>query len=163
VRARYFAYGSNLKLSRMRERVPAAEVVAPALLRGRRLTLDKRGADGSGKANLAPDRGALVWGVVYAFRAETWTALDAFEPDYERVEVAVELSGVALRAVTYASERITRDPVPHDWYKRLIVEGAREHGLPAEWIARLEALPARSAGPGPARAEALGERSPARR
>ena len=30
-------------------------------------------------------------------------------------------------------------------YKRLIVQGAREHGLPAHWVALLEALPERSA------------------
>lgn len=144
MRARYFAYGSNLKLARMRSRVPAAQVVGPALLRGRRLTLDKRGADGSGKANLAPDPEASVWGVVYTFQAATWEDLDSFEPGYERVEVTVERAGEELDALTYASSRTTPDPVPFAWYKRLIVEGAREHGLPVEWVAKLRALPTRT-------------------
>ena len=29
------------------------------------------------------------------------------------------------------------------WYKRLMLAGAREHGLPREWLALLEALPER--------------------
>ncbi len=36
---------------------------------------------------------------------------------------------------------LTDEPVAFDWYKRLIVEGAREHGLPGDWVATLERLP----------------------
>jgi hypothetical protein len=31
---------------------------------------------------------------------------------------------------------------PYSWYKRFVVEGARQHGLPADYIAGIEALPA---------------------
>ena len=85
--ARYFAYGSNLTSARLVERVPSARAVGPALLRDFRLTLDKRGADGSGKANLAPAPGGSVWGVVYTFDPAEWVRLDACEPRYVRIEV----------------------------------------------------------------------------
>jgi hypothetical protein len=66
VHVRYFAYGSNLDLARIRSRVPAVGLIGPALLQHMRLTFDKRGRDGSGKANLAEDTASHVWGVLYA-------------------------------------------------------------------------------------------------
>ena len=137
----YFAYGSNLSASRLRGRAASAEAVGPARLPGRRLTTDKRGRDGSGKANLAPDANGEVWGVVYSIRDEHWPDLDTFEPGYERIRVVVVTATEPLEAWTYVSERVTDDPVPFRWYKQLIVAGAREHGLPEAWVATLEALP----------------------
>jgi gamma-glutamylcyclotransferase len=146
----YFAYGSNLCAERLRGRVASAETLGPAILPGRRLTMDKRGRDGSGKANVVPDGRGEVWGVVYSLHAADWSALDAYEAGYARVgvEVRTRLATQAeerLLAWTYVAEQRTEDPVPFDWYKRLIVEGARAHGLPEAWLARLEALPARRA------------------
>ena len=143
MRALYFAYGSNLKLARLRGRVPSAQVVTTARLHGYRLALDKRGSDGSGKANLCREPGSRVWGVVYGFGLQDWAALDACEPGYERIAVGVEAGERRLRAETYVALRLTREPVAFDWYKRLILEGAREHGLPDEWLERLERLPQR--------------------
>jgi gamma-glutamylcyclotransferase len=60
MRVRYFAYGSNLDLARMRARAPAVGLIGPALLQGMRLAFDKRGGDGSGKANLAEDAASHV-------------------------------------------------------------------------------------------------------
>ncbi len=139
----YFAYGSNLTSSRLVARVASAAVVAPARLPGLRLTTDKRGRDGSGKANLTREPGGEVWGVVYRIRDEHWPALDACERGYDRLRVGVLTATARLEAWTYASSSLTEDPVPFSWYKRLIVEGAREHGLPAAWVALLEGLPER--------------------
>ena len=32
---------------------------------------------------------------------------------------------------------LTTDPVPFDWYCALVLEGAREHGLPEAYVAEL--------------------------
>jgi hypothetical protein len=48
----YFAYGSNLKWTRMRQRIPSARREAIAFLDRYRLVCNKRGRDGSAKANL---------------------------------------------------------------------------------------------------------------
>jgi len=141
--ALYFAYGSNLCSPRMRERVPSAQSRGVARLDGRRLALDKPGRDGTAKANLRPEAGSSVWGVVYALHREHWSALDACERGYRRIEVSVSLGGAPIAVATYASELQTDDPVPSRAYKRFLVEGAREHGLPAHWVALLEALPER--------------------
>ncbi len=138
----YFAYGSNLKPARMRARVPSSVFVARARVPAGRLSLDKRGNDGSGKANLARTGGDGVWGVVYRIDGEHWERMDAAEPGYDRVPVdLVTEMGEALTAHTYVARILTDSPVPFDWYKRFLVEGAREHALPAQWIATLEELP----------------------
>jgi len=143
--ARYFAYGSNLHFARMRERVPSAAAVGPALLRGMRLTLDKLGKDGSGKANLTEDGAAGVWGVIYTIEPSHWGVLDTFEPDYRRIRVSVEHAGEALVVETYVSNLRADELAPLAWYKRLIVEGARAHGLPDAYVAQLELLPVQAA------------------
>ena len=137
----YFAYGSNLLSARMRQRVPSARAAGVARLAGYRLSTDKAGRDGSGKANLRAEAGASVWGVLWRLDAQEWPLLDACESGYARILVDLEEDGGA--AHTYRSEQLTDDPVLSLAYKRWLVEGAREHGLPAAWIAQLEALPAR--------------------
>lgn len=144
----YFAYGSNLNVARLRRRVASARVRSAAWLADRALTLDKRGADGSGKANLAERPGARVWGVLYEIDVAHWPRLDRCEPGYLRVAVsAFAAGGARCAAQTYVSRQLTRDPLPFSWYKRLMIEGAREHGLPEDWLALLEGLPERCEAP----------------
>ena len=140
----YFAYGSNLSANRMAERVPSARVVAAARADGRRLSLGKRGRDGSGKATLIVAADSLVWGVVYAIDPRDWRRLDRFERGYARISVFVVLEREQrVAATTYIAPETAPDPTAFGWYKRLIVDGAREHGLPAAYVAELERLPVR--------------------
>ena len=141
--ALYFAYGSNLVVARMRERVPSARPLGRARLDGRRLCFDKRGRDGSGKANLRPHATSHVWGALYSLDPNDWPALDACERGYARVEVEVVTdAGERLTAETYVARVHTDLPVAFDWYKALLVAGAREHDLPEDYVALLASLPA---------------------
>ncbi len=156
----YFAYGSNLCAARLRERAPSALARGAAHAPGFALRLDKRGADGTARANIHPAPGGVVWGAVYALEPGDWARLDACEPDYVRIEIEVMLcaSGLAARseakpsedrtgeralAQTYRSDRLAAEAVAAGWYKRLIVDGARAHALPADWCAWLDGLPER--------------------
>ena len=47
--------------------------------------------------------------------------------------------GLAVRS-GYAATDIDSTLQPYDWYKRLIVEGARFHGLPEDYITAIEAV-----------------------
>jgi len=89
VRLLYFAYGSNLSSARLRARLEEVEVVGPAVLAEHRLALDKRGHDGSAKANVVRHPGERVWGVVYELATAHVEVLDRFEGGYERVGVEV--------------------------------------------------------------------------
>jgi hypothetical protein len=142
--ALYFAYGSNLASRRMRERAPGARPRGPARLEGWRLTTDKPGRDGTAKANIVRDPGSSVWGVLWEMEAEELARLDRHEGGYARVEVVVAAAGATpVAAQTYASRLSAADAALARGYRALVLEGAREHGLPAEWVAFLEALPER--------------------
>lgn len=133
---RYFAYGSNLLTARMRERGAAFARARPAILRGHRLVFDKRGFDGSARANVAPDAGGVVHGVVYDLPGEGLEALRGFEGGYDLAEVQVEVSteegGVELlgAAVFVARPDRRTGAAPTRAYVSLILEGLAEHGLP---------------------------------
>ena len=140
----YFAYGSNLKVERLRSRAGEVGLAGIATLAGHRLSFAKRGKDGSGKACCEVAIGDLVWGALYELSEAQLTALDTFEWGYSPAVVSLQRSdGTQVEATTYHAERFTDDPTPYDWYKQLLVEGAREHGMPADWLARLEELPSK--------------------
>ena len=143
-RTRIFAYGSNMHPDRMRERVPGAVARAKARLEGHRLVLNKRGRDGSAKANLAPDAGGRVWGVLWEMDEDGARRLDGHEGGYERVRVSVRTEAGPVEAFAYVSTRLHDDEVPYDWYLDYIVEGARAFGFPDDYVAWLESLPRRS-------------------
>jgi gamma-glutamylcyclotransferase (GGCT)/AIG2-like uncharacterized protein YtfP len=143
----YFAYGSNMKTARLRERLPSVRALGIARLEERRLLVKKRGADGTAKANLVPSRGGVVWGVLFEIATRDWSRLDRHEQGYVRTRVLVQSpSDYTCEAITYVSNRPI-DAVPFDWYRALLIEGAREHGLPDDYVARLEALPYRPSHP----------------
>ena len=142
-----FAFGSNMCSGRL-----AAYEVTPlrargALLKGYRLSFRKRSEDGSGKADVVPSlsHGARVWGVLYDVDIQGLARLDAGEQGYRRRRVAVFLrNGRPARAWIYVSAQNQRDESlhPYTWYKRFLVEGAKEHQLPKSYIASLEGIAA---------------------
>ena len=143
----YFAYGSNLSSARVRQadRAPSARLVGTASVSGHTLIWCKRGADGSGKCTLArsENRGDGVWGVLWEIDDADVARLDAIEgPGYERVEVTITTGNQKMLALTYIARATHLDPSlePAPWYRALVVAGAREHGLPAAWIRRLEGV-----------------------
>lgn len=141
----YFAYGSNMSSARLRARIPGAVPAGAARLEGYRLRCNKRGKDGSGKANLVSTAEAEAWGVLFRLPDPDWEALDRFEWGYER-QVCHVLSGlgegvgaVELReAQLYVALRPEeREIPPFDWYRRHCLEGAREHALPGHVVAQI--------------------------
>jgi hypothetical protein len=145
-----FAYGSNLTVARIEGRAGAVKTVSIAKLAGHALRFHKTGRDGSGKADAYATGRAddAVWGVVYEMSAPSKRRLDRFEglgTEYLEAELTVEVTGGELRAHVYRANplRIDDDLLPFDWYHRLVVQGARNHGLPADYVATLARLPVR--------------------
>lgn len=141
----YFAYGSNLLLTQMQQRCPSAEVVSRATLLGYKLDFVQPHAGwGGGTAGIVAELGGRVEGVVYQVSEEDLKMLDWYEPTadgrYWRLKVAVMLpSEEVIDVWTYAGERFDGAPFsPSDRYLNTILQGAAEHGLPPDYIAKLK-------------------------
>jgi gamma-glutamylcyclotransferase (GGCT)/AIG2-like uncharacterized protein YtfP len=143
VSVRLFAYGSNMASAEMSAWCPAHRLLGPARLPGFRLELRRRSRRWrGGAADLVEAAGEEVWGALYELDAAALDRLDAKEGAgfaYRRVPVTVELGGERLPALAYAV--IDKEPAELPCtpaYAELLVTGARERGLPADYVARLE-------------------------
>jgi cation transport regulator ChaC len=140
----YFAYGSNLSRQTFVERrgmQPAS--TAWGWLDGWRLCFDLPVGPGErGVANVVPEEGSRTCGVLYLISAEEAERLDrsegVFGSLYSRVEVQVSTQhGENLYAFTYHSSYSSPGRKPSPRYIGLLLQGALEHGLPAEYVAFL--------------------------
>jgi len=149
----YFAYGSNMETATLRGRRGIESLCAlGARAAGWQLVLDKPPLVPVGEAfaNIVPDAHAAVLGVLYELSPADWEHVELTEGvrigNYRSVIVrASPLSEPTLEvdARTLTSDR--RDPTlgPSARYMASLIAGAEEHGLPAEYVAFLRAVPAR--------------------
>ncbi len=96
-----------------------------------------------GVANVEPSPGERVWGALYLLTAADCARLDRTEGvhmgAYRRLDVQVcEEDGGRCAAFTYASSLTRADRKPSARYLRLLVEGARQRGLPDDYVRWLE-------------------------
>lgn len=140
----YFAYGSNMCVTRLAARVSEVQVMGAARLPDHQLHCDKRGGDGSAKFTIAAQPGAAVHGVLFRLQHSAREILNGFEgPGYAARQVSLLTAGGECRALTYQATGDWRDAglLPFDWYLAFAIAGATEHGLPAACIQRLQAWP----------------------
>lgn len=140
----YFAYGSNMCTGRLRRRAPSARPIGTGYVTGRRLTFEKVSRDGSGKCDAcAGSPGDRVFGVLFEISLAEKPTLDRAEglgAGYAEETVSVVTASGPVEASTYIAT--ARDPAvrPYHWYKRYVLAGATEHALPADYVARIEAV-----------------------
>lgn len=148
----YFAYGSNLSKQRMMRRTGPILNARVARLNDYRLAFNNTDKAGNELyANIVPSAGGITWGVAYWCPPQAIAALDEYEGVadgcYRRewIEV-VTIDGERLPAEVYiGGEQFTiAEGRPSDWYLDIILLGAREHGLPEEYIRSIELLAKRS-------------------
>ena len=143
----YFAYGSNLSKGRKQERTGLIRRSLRARLRDYRLAFNKEASGGGVYANIVPEEGSEVWGVIYLCDPTAMTQLDRNEGvmggHYERVTVEVELEdGSSCEAETYIAGKnyVVSEDTPADWYLDFILTGASQHELPADYIYNIKRL-----------------------
>ena len=146
----YLAYGSNLHPLRFTARVPSARVIGVVEMPGYLLAFHKRSIDDSGKCLIYTEQGQdqKTYGVLYEFDSMDKNALDIVEGKgngYCERLVQFPLNGETYTPFVYVAQSTHIDStlVPYDWYKKLVIAGARHHGFPAEYIASIEAIPSK--------------------
>lgn len=132
-------------MRRKERRTGQIREVRRARLDGYRIAFNKLGDDGTGKANLRPDRAGVVWGAVYLCSPATLERMDGYEGvrggHYCRKRVRVRCEyGEVQEAVTYvAGERfVCPSLVPDPSYLKLVLDGARALHLPQEYVKEIE-------------------------
>ena len=143
----YFAYGSNMSPAIFLERRAMRPLAAKcARLDGYRLCFDiPVGPSNRGVANVIAEAAASIWGVAYLLTPGEFDRLDRTEGVhrglYTRIPVElVTASDERLAGFTYRSELRSESRKPSQRYLGLLLDGARHHALPAEYVALLGEL-----------------------
>jgi len=139
----YFAYGSNMSTARLRKRMPSCKPLGIATLPGHAPRFHKRSMDKSGKCNaFASGNDNSVIGVLFSFDPAERAKLDEVEgvgSGYEHAMVTViNDKGRRRKVLIYLAtpDYIDDSLKPYGWYKDFVLAGARQHGLPPEYIAK---------------------------
>lgn len=138
----YFAYGSNMHPEQMKRRCPDAQWLGVAHLSGHRLRFNKFGQDRSAKANIISTQSPSdrTLGILYQMAPKDWPRLDEFERGYERLVVQVQLNENSQDCLTYMALEpfLCSDVAPSLQYVRTILEAAKLHAFPQDYLAYLE-------------------------
>ena len=152
---KYFAYGANMFSPILAQVLPDITFAGIAKAKGYQLHFHKIGnQDESGKCNIVsvPDTACVIYGVLFDIPTRYRHVLDRAERlGYGNQEVTLKVypqgrlnggcedaSGVFAFTYVAHQERVKDDLLPYTWYKNLVVNGAKEHDLPIEYIQQLE-------------------------
>jgi gamma-glutamylcyclotransferase (GGCT)/AIG2-like uncharacterized protein YtfP len=150
----YFAYGSNMLLERLAARCPSARRAGTAYASAVRLTFWKSSKDGSGKAMLtASDSSSIVYGALFELDEAELEELHRHEGagagyDYKKAYPVFRDGGEQTSAAVYnaAASHIDQALVPYDWYLALVIAGAKQSGLPSDYVENIRSTASRRDG-----------------
>jgi hypothetical protein len=140
----YAAYGSNLHPLRLTERISSAQLVATSFLPDWSLHFHKRSKDGSGKCNILSGSDGIHI-AIFDISAEDKLTLDNIEGlGLGYSETLLNVPGIGDCVSYSADESHIDDSLDlYDWYKELVLIGARAHGFPDDYLNRISSFPAR--------------------
>ena len=143
---KYFAYGSNMSLLRLRERVPSAENIGVFMLKEHQLRFHKTSKDGSGKCDAfqTNNNRDMVIGALFEINDDEKEALDRAEGlgyGYdEKIVNVLNDSGMSFEALTYYATKMDSSLKPYSWYLNHVVIGAKEINIPAQYLDAIQSI-----------------------
>lgn len=143
---KYFAYGSNMSLLRLQERVPSAKSLEIVTLKNHQLRFNMSGDDGSGKCDSFQTNNSedIVIGALFEISENEKGALDTAESlgyGYDEKLVFVQSgSGEVFEALTYYAIKIDASLKPYSWYLNHVIIGAKETQVPPSYLAVIESI-----------------------
>ncbi|MGI9407199.1 MAG: gamma-glutamylcyclotransferase family protein [Hyphomicrobiaceae bacterium] len=135
----YFAYGSNMSAPQMADRCPGAVALGPTRLPGYRFRINTHGS-----ANIVPDAGSGVHGVLWNCAPRDLKTLDLYEGvrvrNYlRRHVVVVSDAGESYPCLTYIGTRTWPGRPRVNYMMTAVIPGAVAHGLPDAYLEELHA------------------------
>lgn len=137
----YAAYGSNLHPIRLKDRLPSARLIGTAYSPDWSLGFHKRSKDESGKCCISRGSGGAHF-AIFDISNDDKLALDTIEGvgnGYAEITLNFEEFGDCESYVAQASH-IDEALQPYDWYKELVLAGARLHGFPDAYLRAIESV-----------------------
>ena len=127
---RYFAYGSNMSVSRMVQRGISPLSRTSGILKDWKLKFNKKASAGNWTfANIEENEGDIVEGIVFEITEEELNLLDKFEGSpkhYKREKVSVLSRGEMIECITYIAQEnhIVEGLFPTKEYLGFLIEGS---------------------------------------
>ena len=143
---KYFAYGSNMSILRLQERVPSAKRLDTVTLKNHQLRFNMSGTDGSGKCDSFQTNNIedTVIGALFEINRAEKTILDRAESlgyGYDEKIVSVQNDlGEVFNALIYCAINIDDSLKPYSWYLNHVIIGAKESKLPTDYLAVIESI-----------------------
>lgn len=133
----YFAYGSNMNGEQMQSRCPGHRVLGIASLPNYVLAFTRWSrAWNSGTADILPQRGEQVFGVLYELSTDDLKRMDKladYPHSYIRQDVLSSYQGGVIPVLTYVAIR-TGVFLPSRAYLEKMIHGSEQHGIEAAYI-----------------------------
>jgi hypothetical protein len=132
----HFAYGSNMHRAVMRKHAPEAVAIGVARLEGYRFIITT-----DGYASVAPHASGCVHGLLWRLTPRDRITLDRWENIaaglYRAERLPVIAGGKRRRALIYVARHRSAG-VPRPGYMEIVMAGARNCELPADYVASLQ-------------------------
>jgi len=139
----YFAYGSNMDPVQMQSRCPGNSLLGIACLPHYTLIFSRWSRSwNSGTADIVPQKGSEVWGVLYDLTLESLKKVDTFADyphSYERLDVPVHQQGEVIPALTYVAIR-QGIFAPSKAYLDKMIAGATKSNIPESYLSFLKRI-----------------------
>ena len=147
-----FAYGSNLDEAQMISRCESAKFISVASLKEYQIAFTRESKKrGCAVADVVKKKGSEVWGVIYEISEEDSSKLDAregYSPVREKTENSYNREIIEVfengdlskpkKVSIYIAVKQKNPGLPNKQYLDYILRGARNFGLPTDYIQRLE-------------------------
>lgn len=130
----YFAYGSNMFPPRLLERIEKYHYGFRATAIRYEFTYNKKGADGTAKANIKHSEQNQIHGICFEIDKEDFNKLDDYEKGYDKQRITLRINGKSESAQTYISSLTDESISPSSEYKNLVLQGARHWGLDTKYV-----------------------------
>lgn len=150
----YFAYGFNLNLEKMNEKCTKPRVLGIARLPGHKIGFFEHSVVWDGAVEtVVPDSQSEVWGVIYQLESYAWDQLDNCEDarldgtgEYFHYPIEViDMQNKPRDISMYKKARLGVAKLPSTEYLNIIIQGAKEQGLPESYIASLQSIASKPA------------------
>lgn len=145
----YFSFGSNMSEKRLFQRIRATKIGVAELTEHLLCFHKTSKLDGSAKCNIIKTGNSsdIVLGVVYDIEESQKPILDTIEGlgfGYDIKNVSITIGDKSYDAFTYIATSIDPSLKPYKWYKKHVLEGARENCMPSSYIKSIEKVDALS-------------------